>query len=160
MLCRAISLCSGVGPSALISAAAPHIHTPHSRFRARASSLKETMFRTLLLLPRHSAARRAVVEMAPHQTAATAAMLSSSRGTMQFGTFNGIDSHPSGGSCTIKPPLTPPPQHRMDRHSRGKAVRVDIRLTPRVESAWFRLLESTARSSHWFQPSTCTPTAR
>ena len=48
--------------------------------------------------------------------------------------------------------------------SNGKesgACRFDIiMLPPRVESAWFQLLESTVLSSHWFQTSTCIPTPR
>ena len=43
-----------------------------------------------------------------------------------------------------------------------RAVQVDpVKLTPRVESAWFQLLERTSLSSRWFQiDSTCTPTTR
>ena len=41
----------------------------------------------------------------------------------------------------------------------GAPVQVHIILTPRVESTWFQILESTVLSSHWFQIPTCTPTA-
>ena len=44
--------------------------------------------------------------------------------------------------------VPPPPLHRSPRAS---PVQVDIRLTPRVESARFQLVESTSLSIRWFQ---------
>ena len=45
--------------------------------------------------------------------------------------------------------------------TRWGRCRLTFSLTPRVESAWFQLLERTSLSSRWFQiDSTCTPTTR
>ena len=49
------------------------------------------------------------------------------------------------------------------RTARSDAVRrckLNTSASPRVESAWFQLLQSEALSSPWFQLPTCTPTSR